>query len=332
MTCYLKDNLFCSFIFLFGMLAPSFGYSLETTENFHGVWAGIEVMGCDKNTANKIRKLIPIQNGMSFNSLNKEELHSWCENIKKEIPYLNIKCGFIGYLEGNYYFNVEVLSNNLYKNNFRVIPSEKSVPVLPHKLEKLHDELENYIINAIQTGVDPKENYDKGYLDYKEPKMHAVALKLSYSVRRYNNTILNILRCSNDSKQREKAATLLSWAKKPNNLHKIIEWDLLNDPDPNVRNNLTRSISFEFETIKEKTLLKKIIPLLCKQATLPSHGDRNKALVSLKSILENNPTISSEINHECNATLEYISESSVLPNAGGIAKELLNKIKANDNV
>ncbi len=274
--------------FIFGIVIPGIGNTLETTGGFQGVWAGIEVIGCDSDTTAKIRNLIPIHNGMSFTSLDQAQLRSWCDTVRKQMTNEEIKCRFIAYLDGKYYFNVDIIPIEFAQRQFRTIHSIKSLPKIPKSLEELYNELEKNLMRAIQSGNDPRENYAKGYIDYQDPTLHSIAVKLSDSVPQYNSILLNVIRYSNDHNQRAGAATLLSWAKNPNNLNKIIDWDLLNDPNEAVRNNLARSISFELNTIKDKALLNKAIPLFCKQVAFPSHADRNKGLVSLKSILENN--------------------------------------------
>ena len=77
------------------------------------------------------------------------------------------------------------------------------------------------------------------------------------------------------------------------------------------------------QDMKNESLLRKLIPVYCKQATLPSHTDRNKALTSLFEILKKNKEMVSTVNVECEATIRYISEVSILNNVGGIAKEIV---------
>ncbi|MCS5708343.1 hypothetical protein CC99x_005430 [Candidatus Berkiella cookevillensis] len=70
----------------------------------------------------------------------------------------------------------------------------------------------------------------------------------------------------------------------------------------------------------------------CKQAALPSHADRNKALYSLNAIVRKNPNAINVIDQSCMATLNEIAETSILPNAGGIAKEILKNIDINKKI
>lgn len=171
------------------------------------------------------------------------------------------------------------------------------------------------------------ETFENGYLDSNQPKLHELALKLSRAAFPHNKLLLKIIKESNDPSERVKAATLLSWSGHPNNIEFVIKHNLLNDPDSSVRNNLARSLYFTVGMIKNEKLLKKAIDVYCHQAKLPTHCDRNKALISLKGILENHKYLSESVNKECRATLEYISQMSILPNVVEVAKDILVQLE-----
>lgn len=83
--------------------------------------------------------------------------------------------------------------------------------------------------------------------------------------------------------------------------------------------------------IKDEKLLKNLIPHYCKQITFPKHTDRNKALFSIKEILEVRPTLSSSLDVKCQNTIKYISNMSILENVKGPAEDILTMIESNKN-
>ena len=324
MNCYKYFLLVCLICFIKILNA-------STTDNeFKGTWAGIEVMGCDAKTAQIVRNLIPIEKGTPFYA-DKEQFNSWCDLVKGKINAKDINCGFIGFLKGEYYFDVEIIPHGTKETTFRSIPklSTKS-PTVPRNLEKLYEQWDQHFLTMIKTGVNPYEEYKNGFLDYQDPYLHEVALKLANSTYRYNDILLKVIRYSQDPNQRCMASSLLAWSKHPNNIEYILKWDLLNDPDENVRNDLARSLSFTLVDVKDKKLLNDSISMFCKQATLPSHGDRNKAVVSLQDILNKHKDLVIS-DDECKQTLTYISQNSILPNVGGVAKTILTTIEKPQN-
>jgi hypothetical protein len=180
------------------------------------------------------------------------------------------------------------------------------------------------------SGTFPNERYDKGFRDSDDPVLHGLAVKLSKVVWKYNHILLDIVHYSTNVTERRSSATLLAWSRHPENLASILEWDLLMDPDTGVRNYIARAFTYSISDIRDRSLLKNLLPAYCKQAALPTHTDRNKALYSILEILKNDKSLASSISPECKNTITYISEISILDNVGGVAKEIM-KIMENQN-
>lgn len=316
--------LFFFFLFQNNLLAA------EITNNFEGKWAGIEVMGCDPKTAERVRNIIPINEGELFSSANSDKHKKWCNVIRAEFESHKIECGFIGYDGGKFYYDVEFIN----KNNphlFRKIPkSEKNTVKINNELLELYKNFDKLFWSKISSGVFPLENFDKGYLDFDDLELHAFSEPLSTLAKSNNQNLLDVIEYSDDTELRALAARLLSWSQSPKVIEYIIDKDLLNDPDKFVRNDLTRSLSIYFEHLAEDifddTVLKKGVSAFCKQAALPSHTDRDKALWSLDTIIRKNPSVINIIDQNCMATLNEIAEASILPNVGGTAKDILKNI------
>lgn len=312
----------------FTILFLSFTHALasEVTGEFQGKWAGIEVMGCDRNTANTIRDIIPLKKGDTFSSNDSNKYKKWCDSVRKEVKAHEVKCGFIGYSGGNFYFDVDV-QDKAENNTFRVIPTSlKNNIKIENQLLKLFNDFDELIWTLPPKGIFPVENFHKGYIDYDLPELHAFVEPLAKLAHTHNQNLLDVIQYSGDSGLREKAATLLSWSQSPGNIEYILDNDFLNDPDSGVRNDLARSLSFFLVEIKDPLVLQKAVVAFCKQAKLHSHGDRNKALHSIKKIMQHNPEMLNSVNVDCMQTIEYIAEMSILDNVGGLAKDILKNI------
>lgn len=135
-------------------------HSLQThSSDFKGSWAGIEVMGCDSKTAQKIRNMIPIKVGDPFNSGDVKVFKQWCSQIKNNLNIQDANCSFVGYQDGKYYFDVEVISSNKHKK-FRKIPHHFKLEKLPSDLNILLSEWEAYTLEFFKAGK-PRTNFYK---------------------------------------------------------------------------------------------------------------------------------------------------------------------------
>lgn len=316
------------YFFLFTFSTP-IAFALDNIDElFEGTWAGVEVMGGDVKVANLVRDLIPIKVGDQFLPDSKK-LGSWCSAVKEKING-SVSCGIIGYIEGKYYFDVEIISANT-NNKFREFQTNSpAIEPLPEKLNTLYNYWEKIFEKYMREGAVPKQFYKEGYLQCDDPELQLIAKELSQITPTYNPLLLDIIRYSHDADERTTAAALLSWSKHPENISVIMKENLLNDPDSGVRNELARSVSYIISDVKNKKILKKSIVSLCEQLKLPSHSDRTKALASFLTIIKHNPELTSVINHECGDTLTYVSTMSILPNVGGTAKEILASVKHED--
>ena len=305
--------------------------SAELNNNYVQTWAGVEVMGVNLEAAQNIRKQMPFKKGSNYNKSELSKYLLTCRNIVKEKIGYDAQCSTISYGNGNVYLSVDILPS---KNNslYRKIPQkEGEVAKLPKKLQNLYDVLNDRFEFLITTGNFPIEKIGQNYKDFEDPKLHATAKKLSRCVPRYNDILLDIIQYSQDDDEREKAAELFSWSRNINNLFLILNWDILLDPDEGVRNNIARSFAPILPDIKDKALLTNLISVYCKQASFSSHLDRNKALLSILKILEKNKELTSDINDECQGTIRYINEMSILENSGGFAKKIITIVDNSKN-
>lgn len=322
-------NITLCFLLIANVFFLPVASALDSIEElFNGTWEGVEVMGCDYQTSNYVRTLIPLEKGSQFLP-DRKKLKSWCD-IAKEKTGKEIKCSVIGYVEGKYYFGIEIIPGSM--ERFRSIPqNSKQIAFLPEILNDLYQRWERGFSEHMQKDTVPKQFYQDGYLQCSDPTLQLVSAKLAQNTPNYNQVLLDILRYSNNPDERTKAATLLSWSKHPSNVDIIINENLINDADDNVRNELVRTISYVINDVTDEKVIEKSILALCRQAALPSHSDRTKALAAILTIVHNNKNHASFINGECEREINYISQMSILPNVAGTAKEILRHMKSENS-
>ena len=330
---YISMSRFSSlkiFFIIFSTFSSSiaFGNTADISD-FHGTWQGVEVIGCNKTVAKQIREIIPLKIGTPLN-LTEETLNGWCKTINNAIVPLKAECSFVGYpKEKHYYYVVDVLNTSNLDPYRKIEVNKFNNLTIPKKIYSTFKELNTKRFKALVSSVPSGENFKNGYVDYSDPNLKKITRVLAKNVSKHNALLINIITYSSNVEQRRDASTLLSWAKLSEpEIEKIIDRNLLNDPDSATRNNLTRSLSFYFKNTFEPQLAEKIIHSCCEQINFPSHGDRNKALISIDQMLTANQKTSQFIQPECQKNLKYISEMSILPNVGLIATDILNKIEA----
>lgn len=319
-------KFFYNFICLIAFLYCPIGQSEILTKDFTATFAGIEVIGVDKSTAEKVRHALPVQIGDVFFSKDTEKQRAnYLDIIKKNFLTNNVVCSFLLYGNNTVYLIIDFIPLEIKENVYRPISDNKeNSKRIPKKLNSLYDQWNKRHSFLMNEGLLNIENYDKGFRDFKDPQLHNLAKKLNLYASKNYRVLLTTIRDSTNASERRKAAALLAWSEHPNEtLEFILQWGLLNDPDQGVRNDLTRSLSTSIKYIKEISLLKKLFPSYCKQVTLPRHTDRNKALYSIREILQFHPDLSTVITAECKQTISYISEVSILGNVGGFASEIL---------
>lgn len=291
---------------------------------------GIEIIGANRDTANAIKNTSPVKVG-DFISLADKDFY--CEAIinkfkKEKISNIEPLCWAVLFTKKDNtsvaYLIIELDLESRLKQLVRKIPNKSSSTKLSKKLEDLHTQLEERSLILFKNKIPIIENYAKGFLDYDDIFLHNIAIQLSKLTPKYNDHLLEIIHFSKNAEERTKAAQLLSWSKHhKKNLAYALKNNLFFDPDKGVRNALARSIGCFIADVSDDTLLAKSLPVYCQLISLPSFTDRNKALSSIKSILTTHPQLSSTIGTDCKKTIMDISETSVLDNVGGYAKEIL---------
>lgn len=311
----------CIKIGIIFVLSIPFSYALEVDSlNFSGTWQGIEVMGTSQVLSQRIKNIVPIEKGSTFNC-DENICKRWCDKIKEEISPNKAECGAVSYFDHTHYYLVEVLPQ--YTENYRQIKKTGSHnKKLPPQLQNIFNTFEIQEFNNFKLG----RNIEKGSEKLQRKDIQNLSNKLEKLVPKYNELILDVLTYSEDVNQRRDAAKLLTWTK-DSNLQEIIDRNLMNDPDSAVRNNLSLSLSSYIKNLNDPVLIEKSLKMYCQQISLPSHGDRNKGLFSIQEILNKDKKKYALLDNTCIEKIKLISETSILPNVGGFAKTILTSLR-----
>ena len=324
-------KVFISFLSLIVVsLCLNDAYSFELENDYKAEWAGIELIVPDLRLKEELRNFVPIKIGDTFKASEARQFSNLCsDQIKEKTAYREVSCSILWYGDGMAYLIVDV-PENASKKYFREIPVKKTKMLqLPEVLNTLYKQWEARFSFLMSSQQYPIEIFKDEYIDYEDPVLHGLALKLKEAASKNINILLDIINYSHSVEERRKAATLFSWARGVKNLELILNWEILADPDPTVRNNIARSFANYMHTIKKNdNLLKKFINAYCDQALLPKFSDRNKALFAIKDILENNPNLASSVTSDCKRHIEYLQKESVLPNIHEPAKGIMNIINS----
>jgi hypothetical protein len=295
--------------------------AFEVDENYKSDWAGIEVIGGDIEAAEKIRSLDLVTIGATFPASKAKHYCQKCKKIvQKKTQFTNAHCSLIWYGDQTAYLIVETGGKHINDYLLRSIPKNKyAIVKIPDELNKV------FLLWESRMSVLMFSSNNKKLADLNDPILHKLTDQLYELVPKYNQAVLDVVHYSPDKIERQKAAQLFAWSNHAENLPYVLEWDLLLDPDSGVRNDVARSFSNSMEKIKDETLLKNLMPVYCKQLSLPTFSDRNKALMSISRMLQTHPILISTLNkdNQCKANITYISNMSILENVREPAKDIL---------
>ncbi|MGH9870013.1 MAG: HEAT repeat domain-containing protein [Candidatus Polarisedimenticolia bacterium] len=316
------------------LLAPAPG-SLAAAEEAPWTWAGLEILGNHSVPRSAIEPLIPIPLGSPYRVGDAPFWSDGCEQVKRRFDFADVICGDrpLRVFDGRKaYLIVDVVEKGQEDRlRFREAPSG-SVPFGSDEIVSIAGELGSRTMSAAMAGHPYDESGDKGYLSYVDPNgtnedLGPVVDKLARLVPEHRGNLLDILKQDKDPQKRQKAANLLCWA--GGDLQKLIRTTLplLDDPDPGVRNNLSRFMLHFVGQLPSKRLHRRMIDSFVDQIERPSHGDRNKGLYNLLTLASAFPADRDHLRGSGLASIRYLAENSIVFNVQGPARELLALIE-----
>ncbi|HEX4955476.1 MAG TPA: hypothetical protein VF017_18955 [Thermoanaerobaculia bacterium] len=292
-------------------------------------WRDFEIVGSTQTDPAAIRQAIPLPLGGAFPD-DPEVWAAWCPGLAERFGLASLSCSPVLFLDGRAYLVVEVVEKEEAERlQFGTAPLEDVA--LPESLVSLYTRLRERQQDNFRQGRANQEDVKQGYLDYSEPVMHGIAQELAAAVPPHRTTLLAALAQDKDAEDRARAATLLHWA--PDKEGSIAAAHrYLADPSSLVRNDISRFLLFYLDQVKSRETLGSVIDALALQLSRPSHGDRNKALYALESLLEGTPDLSPVVAQKAGPWILRIARQSVLDNVGGVAKGLAERLKLETEV
>lgn len=296
-------------------------------------WAGLEILGNHTVPRSAIEPLIAVPLGDAFRVGDAPFWTEDCDQVRQRFEFASVDCGdrpLLVFGGRKAYLIVDVVEKDregLLK--FREAPTG-SVPFANEEMVAISRELDSKTMAAGMAGHGYPESGKRGYLSYENPTganedLNPLVEKLARLVPKYRDNLFEILRGEKEARNRMRAATLLNWAGSPERtLRETLP--LLDDPDPGVRNNLSRYMIHFVGTVDSKRLRHRLIDSFVGQIEQPSHGDRNKGLYNLLEIANARPDDREFIRSRGAESIRYLAENSIVFNVQGPARELIGLI------
>lgn len=312
-------------------LAPSLADAADDTG---WTWAGLEILGNHNVPRADIEPLISLPLGDLYHGGDAPFWTEDCDQVRQRFQFASVDCGerpLLVFGGRKAYLIVDIVEKGREGAlKFRDAPTG-SVPFVNEEMITISRELDAKTMAAGMAGRGYPENGKRGYLSYENPTgenedLAPLVQRLAELVPQYRDNVLEVLRGEKEAKNRMRAATLLNWAGNPERtLRETIP--LLDDPDPGVRNNLSRYMIHFVGTVDSKRLRHRLIESFVQQIEQPSHGDRNKGLYNLLEIANARPDDREFIRSRGAESIRYLAENSIVFNVQGPAQELIGLIQ-----
>ncbi len=283
-------------------------------------WTGFEIVGSRSVSKEKITRLVPLRLGDPFH-YDQVQWDKWCETIHATFQFAAAQCSAMGFLDFRSYFVISIVEKGQeYRLRFRKTP-DQTVPIQDPELFTLYDQLMKRLWELFHQGISSEEFTHGDYLDFKDPQMHTLVMKLVERAPAARENLLRIIRFHKETSVRATAAWLLCWAGNPQDSISRV-FDLLDDPEMLVRNDISRFMTHWISQLSEQAGYRKLIDALVLQIKRPSHADRNKGLINLLSYLRTHREAIAYFKGVGMDEVRHIARNSVLDNVGALAHEL----------
>ena len=309
------------------------GHSLALGDETAWSWAGLEILGSRRVPRSEIERLIPIPLGEAYHQGDAPFWTEACAQVKVRFDFASVDCGdrplrvFAG---RKAYLIVDIVEKgDEERMRFREAPSG-SVAFGSERMLEIAAELSSITLKAAMAGRSYNESGRRGYLEYLDAKGENEDLgprveELARLVPSHRDNLLEVLRGERNPEHRQQAANLLNWA--GGDLEKLLRrtLTLLDDPDPGVRNNLSRFMIKFVGQVRSRRLHRRLVDAFIAQIERPSHGDRNKGIYNLLEIAKAMPQGPTYL-WRGREPIRYLAENSILFNVQGPARELLDLV------
>lgn len=286
-------------------------------------WAGVELMGLRELDREEVMAAIEIEVGAVYQT----DREAWARlkaDLEQRFDCVEVRVTAVRYVGFEAFLVVDVVERG---DEARLQYSEAptgEVPIDPEILE-VHAELDELRHAGFESGEQVREFVDGEFMDFDDPAMHALGLRLRELVRPQRLALIEVLARDRDRGKRGEAATLLNWGGDVTDSIARIH-PFADDPESLVRNNVTRFMLHHLDKVEDAQVRQALITQFARQLTRPSHSDRNKAAYGLLLLLEAWPEDAPAVSAAARTELEVIARDSVLFNVRDPAREVLEKL------
>ncbi len=292
------------------------------------VWTDFEIVGYDSYSREEIIQALPVKVG-SAADLSFEQRDSWARALEEKLGFARVFLGNLRYVDGKSFLVVNVVEvGDEERMAYRDAPTG-SVEI-PAPVQRVYAELNKIWDDLFEQGTPPMETVTADYVDFSDPAMSRLAKELRDLAGPHREQLIRVVREDAQEIRRAEAASLLNWAGDPEaSIHEVIRY--LDDPSPTIRNNITRFMGHFLGSLRSETTRHAVLRELSRQVRRPSHGDRNKSLYGMLSIVESHPEDLSMLMQLAGDAIHQIAEQSILSNVQPPAAQLLEMAKAQES-
>ncbi|MBN2497323.1 MAG: hypothetical protein JXR96_22205 [Deltaproteobacteria bacterium] len=292
-------------------------------------WKGVELFGRRDISREAILKDMPVEMGapvdMQATNAVLQALTSWCRDLKEQHALAFAECSFVAYADGRVYLTVDLVHpDEAYRLAYRPRPAGSAAVSEPGVFELL-GKLQSLTHQMLIDGRPASEIW-AGFLDYREPAPHEMAVELSKRVPPLADELLEVLDGERDDRKRGQAAWLLYYSGNPPRAIREAAAHL-DDPSSLVRNNLSRYLINVVGEIPDAQVRRSVVDALLVQLGRPSMSDRNKSLFALLELARAHEDTRRYIAEKGEPLIASVRDTSILANVRGPAEELLDLLE-----
>lgn len=259
------------------------------------------------------------------------KLKSECEFLQSRFPQIRkIHCGSIvlGNLRTIEVSMLEYAEFEYLKETVSRYRADKPERIeLNDSLSPLYVQHRELWFDAVRARKELGEHVQDNVLRYTLPELDELADTLRQQVTLERDVLERVVQQSSLTNHRIAATWLLPWSQPTaetinNTMLAILDESQL------VRNNYGRFLHFFVEYIDDSSTLDEVATLAFIQLKMPAHSDRNKAVHILRQLASLDHLNCTEFaSRSRREELDQIANRSALPNVGGVAREILERLE-----
>ncbi|HMB55121.1 MAG TPA: hypothetical protein VKU40_17515 [Thermoanaerobaculia bacterium] len=283
-------------------------------------WTDYEIVGQRELTREEVASHLPDLLGQPYEA-DREMVGACGEALEAALDVAEASCSWVTFFTGEAYLLAEIVERGEEWRTETPAAPEGQVELATPELVATYEALKEQLWANYRNGVEMGENSDAGHLDYREPQMHAYVETLHAELPEHRDNLLAVLAGDADAEDRAAAAWMLNWAGDLAGSAAAVAGSI-NDPNGLVRNDVSRFLIYALPHVDDRATLRALVDELAVQLARPSHGDRNKAIYSLKAVLEKAPDLAPYVEEKAGEWIDRVAAQSILSNVGGTAQEV----------